>query len=79
MECEAADGKALYSDADSGVPVDVAFEVLSFAEDEGTGSQACAVVGCAGSRGGAFILFLGIDEMGCACRTSFYPGVSHEL
>lgn len=48
---------------------------LSLAEDEGMGSHAWAELGFAGSRGGAFKLFLGTEETGCACRTSFCRSV----
>lgn len=54
-----------------GVPLVDVFAVFSFAEAAGTGSQLWAVVGLAGSSGGALRLFLGIDETGCVCKTSF--------
>jgi len=61
----AADGKVEYSVGETGVPVlDVVAEDFSFAELEGTGSQLCAGVGFAGSRGGAFRLFLGTEATG---------------
>lgn len=48
-----------------GVPLlDVGPAVLSLAEAAGTGSQLWAGVGFAGSKGGAFRLFLGTDTTG---------------
>lgn len=44
---------------------------FSFADEAGTGSQACAGEGLAGSRGGAFMLDLGMEEIGGECSTSF--------
>lgn len=38
---------------------------LSFAEAGGWSRKACAGDGFAGSRGGAFILDLGIEAIGC--------------
>lgn len=38
---------------------------FSFAEEPGTGRYACAGVGFPVSNGGAFKMFLGIDERGC--------------
>lgn len=59
------DGVAAYSDGEVGIPVPVVPEVdFSFADDDGTGSQACAGVGFAGSRGGAFRLFFGTEAAG---------------
>ena len=58
-----------------GVPVEDVWVVFNLAEEDGTGSQAWAALGLAGSNGGAFKLFLGIDEIGCACRTSFWDVV----
>ena len=45
---------------------------FSLDEEAGIGRYACAGVGLAGSSGGAFRLFFGIDETGCECKTSFW-------
>lgn len=70
MVCDAADGIIEASGGDDGVPVTERLP-LSLAEDDGTGSQACAGFGLAGSNGGALRLFLGTDETGGECITSF--------
>ena len=55
----------LYSEGDTGVPTfDVGPEDFSFAEEDGTGSQACAAVAFAGSSGGALRLFFGTEAIG---------------
>ena len=71
----AVDGNAACSGGETGVPLlDVVVEDFSFADEDGTGNQLCPGVGFAGSSGGAFRLFLGIEETGCACKTSFWTG-----
>ena len=51
--------------------------VFNLAEVGGTGSQLCAWVGFAGSRGGALRLFFGTDDAGWECNTSLWStGVS---
>lgn len=44
--------------------VEVGPDDFSFAEADGIGSQLCAGVGLAGSKGGALRLFFGTDETG---------------
>jgi hypothetical protein len=72
MVWAAAEGKAVFSAGEVGVPlVDVLVMDFSFAEAEGTGSQLWAGVGFAGSSGGALRLFFGTEERGGECKTSF--------
>jgi hypothetical protein len=53
------------SAGDAGVPLsEVVEEDFILAEEAGTGSQACAGVGLAGSSGGAFKLLFGMEEIG---------------
>ena len=64
----------MYSGGWCGIPCGFAVgtdPALSLADVAGTGRNACAGEGLAGSRGGVFILDFGIDEVGWECRTSF--------
>ena len=62
--CAAVEGKVC-SGGDIGVPLaDVCPPGLIFADAEGIGNQLWAGVGFAGSRGGAFRLFLGTEDTG---------------
>ena len=75
----AAEGNVA-SGGDIGVPLfDVVPDDLNLADVAGTGSHWCPGVGFAGSSGGAFRLFLGIDETGGPWRTSFWYLVSFRL
>lgn len=72
MVCAAVDGMADDPGGEVGVPEAVAPEAdLSFADGEGTGSQACPGFGCEGSRGGARSTCLGMEAAGCEFNTSF--------
>ena len=72
MVCAADDAMTDWPEGDEGVPVEEVFEAdFSLAEVAGTGSHWCAGVGFDGSRGGAFMMFLGMDATGAECRTSF--------
>ena len=65
MVCAAEEAITVCSGGDAGVPLlEVVVADFSFADEDGTGRKACAGVGFAGSRGGAFRLFLGTDAAG---------------
>lgn len=51
---------------------------FNLADEEGVGRYECAGVGLAGSRGGALITNLGIDEIGCECKTSLCKTVRYQ-
>jgi hypothetical protein len=65
--CDAADGNVDCVGGDIGVPEELTEPDRSFALWLGTGSHWCASVGFAGSRGGAFKLFFGMEATGCEC------------
>lgn len=65
MVCAAEDANVECSGGEVGVPLEETFDVdLNFADDDGTGSHWCAGVGFEGSRGGAFMLLLGMEATG---------------
>ena len=65
MVCAAEEAMVEPGGGDIGVPLDEVKELdLSFAVVDGTGSHWWAGVGCAGSRGGAFMLLFGIVATG---------------
>ena len=65
MVCAAVEGRAALAGGEDGVPdEDVRDCDLSLADGLGMGSHWWAGVGFEGSKGGAFMLLLGIDATG---------------
>jgi hypothetical protein len=77
VDCAVVGDACGKSDGDVGAPVAIGpVDDLNFADVEGTGSQAWAGVGFAGSSGGALRLFFGTDEAGWECKTSLCSYIS---
>ena len=51
--------------------------VFNLADEAGIGSHWCPGVGFDGSRGGAFMILLGTDDIGYECSTSFCNLLAH--
>lgn len=80
MVCAAVEAMIDCCGGEVGVPVDDVLDTdRSLAEVDGTGSHLWAGVGLEGSRGGARMMFFGIDATGCECKTSLWRWFSYAL